>query len=130
MPLDVPPNLLNYSVRVLAAALMGGVVGWERRTQRKPAGPRTHAIIAATSAAVMHAASSVFPADAGKMMAALVSATGFIGAGVIIRSELRVVGVTTAATLWGVTALGIMSGMGLVAHAAVLFAVVLVLLEL
>lgn len=110
--------------RVGVALFLGGLIGLERQFARKPAGLRTNMLVAGASALVVDlvnaivlrfATGSVSPlvrADPVRIVSAVVSAVGFLGAGTIIRrSESHVEGLTTAATLLFVATLGVAVGL-------------------
>lgn len=98
---------------VLAAAL-GGMVGLEREASGKPAGFRTNLLICLGAALVtvlsrmvaLDAAGAGYRADPGRIAAQIVSGIGFLGAGTIMQARGSVTGLTTAATLWVVAAIG------------------------
>ena len=100
--------------RLLLASILGGVVGLERQLAGKAAGLRTNLLICVGAALITEV--SVFlptlngSGDPGRMAAQIVSGIGFIGAGTILQSRGRVIGLTSAATLWVVAALGIAVG--------------------
>ncbi|NIR43370.1 MAG: MgtC/SapB family protein [Gemmatimonadetes bacterium] len=102
--------------RLVLATLLGGVIGLERELQSKPAGLRTNILICVGAALLMDisrgvaAAAVVGPADPGRIAAQVVSGIGFIGAGTILVQRGSVVGLTTAATLWVVAAIGLAVG--------------------
>jgi putative Mg2+ transporter-C (MgtC) family protein len=106
---------------LLLAAVLGGAIGWEREHARKPAGLRTNILICVaatllTDLSVTVAASSP-AADPGRIAAQIVSGMGFLGAGTIIQSRGTVMGLTTAATLWIVAAIGMAIGFGALVEA-------------
>lgn len=130
---------LDLLGRLLLAALLGGVVGLEREWSGKPAGLRTNllicvgaALITELSLAIGRAQDGSGPSDPARLAAQIVSGIGFLGAGTIIQSRGAVLGLTTAATLWVVAAIGIAVGAGAYVEAvgtAVLVMVSLVLLR-
>ncbi|HSJ07120.1 MAG TPA: MgtC/SapB family protein [Longimicrobiales bacterium] len=106
-------------LRLILAALLGGAIGLEREASGKPAGFRTNLLICLGAALItvisIHMARDVvlpggFRADPGRIAAQIVSGVGFLGAGTILRSRGSVTGLTTAATLWVVAAIGIAAG--------------------
>ena len=107
-------------LRVFVAALLGGLVGWDREASNKPAGIRTHMLVALGAA--LFAGSSILilgdawqadgRGDAVRIPAAIVTGVGFLGAGAIMRSDGRVLGMTTAAGIWVVAAIGLLVGSG------------------
>lgn len=106
----------NLVLRLVVAGLMGGLVGLERELRAKEAGLRTHFIVALGSALFMIISRYAFAGaqhDAARVAAQVVSGIGFIGAGVIIFQRNAVRGVTTAAGLWVVAAIGLACGAGM-----------------
>lgn len=112
--LDIVPPLL-------VAALLGGIVGFEREAWRKPAGLRTHMMVALGAAAFMQLALSLIGetpvgpeaarnADPGRMVVGIATGLGFLGAGAIIQARGQVHGMTTAAGIWVVGAIGACCG--------------------
>lgn len=106
----------NLIIRLLVAGLLGGLVGLERELRAKEAGIRTHFVVAIGSALFMIISQFAFGDnyhDASRVAAQVVSGIGFIGAGVIIFQKNVVRGITTAAGLWVVAAIGLASGAGM-----------------
>lgn len=106
--------------RLVAAGLLGGIIGLEREFRAKEAGVRTHFIVALGSALFMIISEFAFEGkqhDAARVAAQVVSGIGFIGAGVIIFQRNVVRGVTTAAGLWVAAAIGLACGDGMYAVA-------------
>src|SRR5688500_10905000 len=110
----VPPFL----VRCGAAALCGGLIGLERERKGKPAGFRTNILICLGASMYMAVGLLIdgeggeAATDPARIAAQVVTGIGFLGAGCIIQQRGRVVGLTTAATVWGVAATGINAGAG------------------
>src|SRR5256885_1274703 len=125
--------------RVALAAALGAVLGLERELRDREAGLRTHLLVSVGSALftivsaygfrefLVHGG-SVVRADPTRIAAQIVTGIGFLGAGAIIRQGLSVRGLTTAATLWVVAAIGMASGAGYYSAAAI--TTVLVILSL
>ncbi|MBS4021228.1 MAG: MgtC/SapB family protein [Dethiobacter sp.] len=129
------PGLSNIDLvgRLLLAALLGGLVGFERETHNRPAGLRTHILVCVGSTLVMMVSVFGFGGDGAKgdqarIAAQVVSGIGFLGAGTIMRQGSAVRGLTTAASLWVVAGIGLAVGIGL--HVAAAAATVLVLISL
>jgi uncharacterized membrane protein YhiD involved in acid resistance len=118
-----------FFLRLLEAAAMGGVIGWERELTGKAAGLRTNLLICVGAALLtqvsMIVAAMAGVAPPGRIAAQIVSGIGFLGAGTIIQSRLAVQGLTTAAGIWVVAAVGMTVGAGLDLQALVATAVVL-----
>ena len=105
----------NLILRILAAGLLGGLIGFEREVRAKEAGLRTHFLVALGAALFMVISQFAFTGrfDAARVAAQVVSGIGFIGAGVIIFQKNAVRGVTTAAGLWVAAAIGLACGAGM-----------------
>jgi putative Mg2+ transporter-C (MgtC) family protein len=110
-------SLQAYFLRLVMALAVGGFIGLERELRGKPAGTRTNMLICLGSCLLMiisielarHAGA---PADPARIAAQAVSGIGFLGAGTIIRSRFHVTGLTSAATIWALAALGLAIGAG------------------
>ncbi len=115
---------LDLIVKLLLAALAGGLVGLEREKHGRPAGLRTNLLVAVGSCVMMivseafylkygrFGAESTLRLDPSRVAAQIVTGIGFIGAGVILKEGASVRGLTTAASLWTVAGLGMAFGMG------------------
>ncbi len=123
-------------LRLALAAALGGAVGVERELREREAGLRTHLLVALGSAlftivsaygfhAFLSSGASVVRADPTRIAAQIVTGIGFLGAGAIIRQGFSVRGLTTAATLWVVAAIGLAVGAGYYSGALITTAVVL-----
>jgi putative Mg2+ transporter-C (MgtC) family protein len=101
--------------RLLAAALVGGIVGWERRDSGHQAGVRTLALVSMGAAAFALVSLLGFGAnaDTARVAAQVASGVGFIGAGTILVRGATVQGLTTAAAIWLSAALGLAAGTGM-----------------
>jgi putative Mg2+ transporter-C (MgtC) family protein len=122
-------NDLALLARVLVAAVAGLVVGWERDVRNRAAGGRTFALMA-TGAAVFTVSGVAFPGEAGRVIAGVATGVGFIGAGLVWRGHSNDVhGLTTAAAMWGMVAVGVLAGVGHPVLAAGVTVIVLLLLE-
>ena len=120
-------------LRLLLAAALGAVIGYQRERAGKPAGLRTHTLICVGAALFTIASLYGFGvmADPARIAAGIVAGIGFIGAGAIIRREEGIVaGLTTAATIWVVASIGLAAGAGLYLISAVTTAVILIVLFL
>ncbi len=105
--------------RLLLACILGGLIGYERESMNRPAGFRTHILVCLGSALVMVTSQYIFEkysgvvnADPARLGAQVISGIGFLGAGTIIREGASVKGLTTAASLWAVSCVGIAAGIG------------------
>src|SRR5215471_10559290 len=103
-------------IRLLAAAILGGLVGMQRETTHKPAGLRTHMLVSAATAAFVLAAVSGGLSVEGwsRVIQGIVTGIGFIGAGTILKisQEHAIKGLTTAASIWMTAAIGVTVGLG------------------
>ncbi len=103
-------------LKMVLAALLGGIIGLERELAHKEAGLRTMILIAMGSALIT-VLSIAFPGVAGggdpaRLAAQIVTGIGFLGAGAIIQARMAVHGLTTAASIWAVSGIGIAVGLG------------------
>lgn len=113
-----PALRLDLLARLAVAAVLGGVIGWERETAHKPAGLRTNVLICVGAALLTDLSVRLSgDGDPMRLSAQIVSGIGFLGAGTIIQARGSVTGLTTAATLWVVAAIGIAAGAGLYVEA-------------
>jgi putative Mg2+ transporter-C (MgtC) family protein len=106
-------------IRLLIALALCGLIGMERKHYRKPAGFRTNILVGLGSAILAIMAVQIFSdfnpgqaVDVGRIIGQVVTGIGFLGAGAIIQSRGSVHGLTTAATLWVVSAIGMAVGLG------------------
>ena len=118
-------------VRLVVAALLGSFVGYERERQGKPAGLRTHAMVAVGAALFTVVSLYGFGAEAdrSRVAAMIVSGIGFLGAGAILHERGGVQGLTTAASLWVTAAIGIAVGVGMFSMSLATAALVFVVLR-
>ncbi len=98
--------------KLVLSGSLGGIIGLERELSRKPAGLRTNILLAmgTTALSLLSLYVPVKGFDPSRIASQIVAGVGFIGAGVIIRTRASVHGVTTAATIWAVTAVGMAVG--------------------
>ena len=100
--------------RMCVALLVGALIGMERQRHQRPAGLRTHVLVALASAlfAMISIAAAGANNDPGRIAAQVVTGIGFLGAGTIMRNGSTIQGLTTAASLWTAAALGLAAGFG------------------
>ena len=98
--------------RLLVSIALGALVGFEREMKHKPAGLRTHMLVSLGACLFTVISIYTFSMDPARVAASIVTGIGFIGAGSIIASRGHVHGVTTAASLWAVAAIGLTVGVG------------------
>lgn len=114
---------LIIAAKILLAIFLGGIIGIERETLGKPAGTRTYALIAMGSCLLTILAIQGFTqypnSSPTVLVGAIISGMGFLGAGVIIFHKEKLEGLTTAAALWAIAAVGIAIGLGWYAEAVI-----------
>jgi putative Mg2+ transporter-C (MgtC) family protein len=126
-------SILEVLARIALAAALGGVIGLEREIREHTAGFRTHILVAVGAAAFTVA--SIYGVegtafDPTRIAAGIVTGIGFLGAGAIVRYGVSVRGLTTAASLWTVAAVGLLAGQGFMTAALITTGVVIVSLYL
>lgn len=124
---------LDLALKLGLAVLMGGAVGLERQIAGKPAGLRTNILICLGSALVMDLSMNLMGPDGrvgdpARMAAQVVTGIGFIGAGTIMQSKGTISGLTSAATIWTVAAIGLTIGAGFYVEGLGATAMVLIVL--
>lgn len=114
----------ELALRILVGTVLGSIIGYERDLHGRPAGLRTHALVALASATFMvvsthfiffqgYKEGQLVEADASRIAASVVSGIGFLAGGAILRTGFTVQGLTTAAALWLVAAIGLAAGGGM-----------------
>jgi len=122
-------------IAMLISTVLGTLVGWERQLGRKPAGLRTHTLVCLGSTMFVlvtkHAVQDIGgpSLDPTRMIHGVITGVGFLGAGSIIRQEGYVAGLTTAASVWMVAAIGVSVGVHAYVLAAIGTGLALVVLE-
>ncbi len=129
-------DILIVIERLILAAVLGGLIGWEREQRNKQAGVKTHLLVSLGSSLIMLLSIYGFSDmvnhpnarfDPARLAAQVISGIGFLGAGAILRHSNRIVtGITTAATLWVVAAIGLSVGAGFYLPAIITTIIVLV----
>lgn len=130
--------LWEFFIRLILATILGGMIGYEREFRSKEAGLRTHILVALGAALVMMVSqygffpvvSNYIQVDPSRIAAQVVSGIGFIGAGVIFKEQGSIKGLSTAAGLWGVAAIGLAVGAGLYTLAITSTIIILIVFEL
>ncbi len=112
MAFQVSVTEIEIVIRLLIAVALGAIVGFEREITRKPAGLRTHVLVCVGSALFTAMSIFYFGSDPARVASGIVTGIGFIGAGTIIAHRGHILGITTAATLWIVSAIGLTVGAG------------------
>jgi putative Mg2+ transporter-C (MgtC) family protein len=122
-------SILDVFLRILVAAVLGGAIGLEREIREHTAGFRTHILVSVGAAAFTLASSYGLEGtefDPNRISAQVVTGIGFLGAGAIIRYGVTVRGLTTAASLWTVAAVGLLTAQGFYPAALITTALVIV----
>lgn len=115
---DLPDvgQALRVAVRLVTAAALGGLLGWQRERMGKTAGLRDHMLVAMGSAffVLVPQLDGMTNADLSRVIQGLVAGIGFLGSGVILKEsgKEQVKGVTTAASIWMTAAIGVAIGLG------------------
>ncbi|MET0210207.1 MAG: MgtC/SapB family protein [Burkholderiaceae bacterium] len=115
---DIPDaaQITRIVLRLLLAAVLGGILGYEREQQGKAAGVRTHMLVSMGAALLVMVPqqAGMLMADMSRVLQGIVAGIGFLGAGAIIKNKQHeeVQGLTTAAGIWMTAAIGIACGMG------------------
>ncbi|NQT07073.1 MAG: MgtC/SapB family protein [Candidatus Omnitrophica bacterium] len=127
---------IDIIIRIVLALFIGAIIGFERERHGRAAGLRTHMLVCTGSALI--AMTSIYLAenygsisqncDPARVAAGIITGIGFLGAGTIIRSKTSVLGLTTAASLWAVSGLGLAVGIGF--YKAAIFAAIAIFLTL
>ncbi|MCG2714024.1 MAG: MgtC/SapB family protein [Candidatus Omnitrophica bacterium] len=129
------PTDFQMVIRLLLTLVLSGLVGFERQVHRRDAGLRTHILVALGSCLIMLTSLYVFDIykdtvslDPARIAAGVITGIGFLGAGTIIREPKGVRGLTTAASLWVVSGIGLAVGCGF--NKIAIYATILVLIVL
>lgn len=119
-------GLTDTAIRLVLAFVLGSIIGLERERKRGYAGLRTHILVSTGSALIMLVSLYIWnaykgegAADPGRIAAGVVTGVGFLGAGTIIRSTEGVKGLTTAASIWISSAIGLAVGCGYISAALI-----------
>jgi len=126
--------LFNFTIKIILAAILGSIIGLERKKKHYGIGIRTTSLIVISATTFTIAGLSIFDAtNISRIVQGLAAGVGFIGAAIIWRQQKDhqwVGGLTTAVTIWFLTALGITIGLGLFLEAIILTLIVVVILFL
>ena len=117
----------EIAIRLACAMVIGAIIGMEREFTHRPAGLRTHMLVALGACAVMITSQMLYcqyrpygtTADPARLSAQVIAGVGFLGAGTILREGAIVKGLTTAASIWSVACLGLATGAGYYTIAAI-----------
>ncbi len=134
--MTISNEIIEITIRIILSAILGGIIGIERESVNRPAGFRTHILVALGSTIVMLTniylvtivhTTNVAP---GRFGAAVISGIGFLGAGTIIKEGSSVKGLTTAASLWATACIGVTLGAGMYIVSLLSTFIVFITLEL
>ena len=103
--------------KIIVSTICGSIIGWERERKNKVAGLRTNVLICVGSTIftiVSFLSANYYNVDPTRILSTIVTGIGFLGAGVIMKHEDRIIGMTSAAFIWAISAIGILCGMGFV----------------
>ena len=117
-------------LRLVLAVVFGGLIGIEREVVHKPAGVRTHMLVALGSALFVLITIETLPGEAARIIAGIATGIGFLGAGTIFKAKDEVHGLTTAASIWAVSAVGLAVGLGYYLMTIISVVLVLIVLQL
>ena len=137
----LPGDYVGIVIRLLAAALLSGLIGIEREAKQQPAGLRTHLLVGTGSCLMMILSVTGFDAfldrgsdairfDPARIPSYVISGIGFLGAGTIIVHRGSVKGLTTAASIWVASGLGLVVGIGMYFVAVLTTVIVLIALSI
>jgi len=122
-------NWVEGNLAPLAAAIvLGGLIGLERQIHKKPAGLRTNMTICLAAAVFTMLSGNLGGDGESRVIQGIITGVGFLGAGALIHTQGNIYGLTTAATIWLVTAVGIACGMGRYETAALTAVLTLIIL--
>lgn len=107
---NIDPQEVIYIGQIILAVILGAILGIQRERWGKWAGPRTYALVCAGSALFTLLSKNFFPTTPAIIAGGIVTGIGFLGAGTILHKENRVEGLTTAAGLWMIAAIGMAVG--------------------
>ena len=115
--INLEPGLLQVALRLTCAMVVGIVIGLEREFTHRPAGLRTHILVALGACVASVLGEMIFcnmngNADPARISAQVITGVGFLGAGTIMKEGVNVKGLTTAASVWAVACLGLAAGFG------------------
>lgn len=117
-------------IKIALAVILGSIIGLERKSGGKPAGLRTYALVCLGSTLVSIISIDYFGGDPARIASGVITGIGFLGAGAIIGTRGTVHGLTTAASLWGIAAVGLGVGAGAYLLSTIVTIVMLIVLVL
>lgn len=127
----ISPIEVEMLIRILLSALLGAIIGFERQLSERPAGLRTHMLVSIGATIFTMLSITGFPgADPARVASYVVMGIGFIGAGTVLQTKDKVVGLTTAASLWLMASIGMLVGTGFYLLAVITTVLVFVILSM
>lgn len=130
--IDDVSTITRITLRLMLAAILGAVLGYEREMKARSAGIRTHMLVAVGAAlfVIGPTQAGMTPPDLSRVVQGIIQGIGFLGAGaIIVRSaQHKVEGLTTAANIWATAGIGVVAGLGLEATAVLSTVIVLIIL--
>ncbi len=126
----VIPGLVGIDqlIKIFLALILGVIIGLERQSEQKPAGLRTYALVCVGATLITIISTEYFAADMARIAAGIITGIGFLGAGAIIAGQDTVHGLTTAAGLWVMAAVGLAVGVGAYLLGTIVTTIVLLIL--
>lgn len=112
-------SILNFSIRIAVACVLGIIIGFERQYRHRMAGIRTNVLVCVGSCLFVMFSMLDVTGDKTRIAAQVVSGIGFLGGGVIIREGFNIRGLNTAATLWCTASIGVLTSGGFILHATI-----------
>lgn len=126
----LPLTHMQMLIRILLAAAVGVIIGWEREKVNRPAGLRTYALVCVGSALFTILSIDAFgTSEPSRIAAQIITGIGFLGAGTIFKYKNKVLGLTTAAGLWAIAGVGMGFGAGYYFATGIAAAVIFFLLR-
>ncbi len=117
-------------LRLVLSVVAGGLIGLEREIVHRPAGIRTHMLVCLGSALFVLVTIETLPNEAARIIAGIATGIGFLGAGTIFKAKSEVHGLTTAASIWAVSAVGLAIGLGYYLMMVIAVILILIILQL
>lgn len=117
-------------LRLVLSVVFGGLIGLEREVVHKPAGVRTHMLVCLGSALFVLVTLETLPNEVARIIAGVATGIGFLGAGTIFKAKDEVHGLTTAASVWAVSAVGLAMGLGYYLMTVIAVVLILIVLQL
>ncbi len=112
-------NIIDFSIRIIMACVLGTVIGFERQYRHRMAGIRTNVLVCVGACLFVTFSILDGSSDRTRVAAQVVSGIGFLGGGVIIREGFNIRGLNTAATLWCTASIGVLTSEGFILQAAI-----------